>query len=133
MLTHEYVHAVVRPLAPMGVPAWIHEGLAALLEPDGRRRAEEDVRTAGVLIPVAQLQESFATLPAPLVTLAYAQSALGVAAMADRAGMPAVLGLMRDLAAGDSLARAFEARIRLPLEELERGWVASMKRRGPAD
>jgi hypothetical protein len=53
--------------------------------------------------------------------------------MADRAGMPAVLALMRYLAAGDSLARAFESRFRLPLAEFEREWIASMTRRGPAD
>lgn len=128
MLTHEYAHAVLRTIAPGGVPAWINEGLATWLEPDGLRRAERDLRAAGVLLPWPLLQESFASLPPASVTAAYAQSALGVAVMIRRAGVAAVLAMMRDLAAGESLDGALRSRMGLSTDEFQREFLASLRR-----
>ncbi|MEZ0230772.1 MAG: tetratricopeptide repeat protein, partial [Planctomycetota bacterium] len=43
VLTHEYTHALIRSIAGGHVPAWLHEGIAQLME--GRTRAD----AAGVL------------------------------------------------------------------------------------
>ena len=128
MLTHEYAHAVLRTVAPSGVPAWLNEGFATWLEPGGLKRAERDLRAAGVLLPWPRLQESFASLPPAAVTAAYAQSALGVAVMIGRAGIPAVLAMMRDLAAGETLDSAMRSRIGLSIEEFQREFLASLRR-----
>jgi tetratricopeptide (TPR) repeat protein len=127
MITHEYAHAVLRGVAPDGVPAWINEGLATLLEPDGGRRAGSDLKKAGLLVPWPRLQESFASLPPALVTAAYAQSAVGVAVLIQRAGLPAVLALMRDLAAGETLDGALRSRTGLSLEGFQKEFLASLR------
>jgi tetratricopeptide (TPR) repeat protein len=127
MLTHEYAHAVLRTVAPSGVPAWLNEGLATWLEPGGLKRADRDLREAGVLLPWPRLQESFASLPPAAVTAAYAQSALGVAVMIARAGIPAVLAMMRDLAAGETLDSAMRSRIGLSVEGFQSEFLASLR------
>jgi len=127
MLTHEYAHAVLRTVAPGGVPTWLNEGFATWLEPGGLTRAGRDLRAAGVLLPWPRLQESFASLPPEAVTAAYAQSALGVAVMITRAGIPAVLAMMRDLAAGETLDGALRSRIGLSVEEFQREFLASLR------
>jgi len=127
MLTHEYAHAVLRGVASAGVPAWINEGLATLLEPDGGKRAGRDLKKAGVLLPWPRLQESFASLPPTMVTGAYAQSAIGIAVLVDKAGLPAVLALMRDLAAGEPLDTALRMRTGLSLEGFQQEFLASLR------
>jgi len=127
MLTHEYAHAVLRGVAPAGVPAWINEGLATLLEPDGGRRAGIDLKKAGLLVPWPRLQESFAGLPTTLVTAAYAQSAIGVAVLIDKAGLPAVLALMRDMAAGEVFDSALRSRTGLSFEGFQKEFLASLR------
>jgi hypothetical protein len=32
VMVHEFVHAAIATLAPRGVPVWVHEGLASVLE-----------------------------------------------------------------------------------------------------
>jgi hypothetical protein len=127
MLTHEYAHAVLRTVAPSGVPAWINEGLATLLEPEGARRAAGDLKAAGVLVPWPQLQNSFASLPPERVTGAYAQSAIGVSVLIEKAGVPAVLALMRDLAAGEALDTAMRMRTGMSLEGFQQEFLASLR------
>lgn len=131
VLGHEYVHAALRGVAPTGVPTWINEGLAALLEPDGPRRAERDLAGGRPLLAFSQLQESFASLPARDVTLAYAQSALAMRALIERAGIPAVLGLLADLAAGDRFDDAFAARAQMSFDEFQRTWLTSRQPKQP--
>ena len=128
MLTHECVHAVLRGVAPSGVPRWIEEGMAALLEPDGLARARRDLGTQ-TLLPFASLERSFASLPAAVVTTAYAQSAFAVARIIQRVGVPGVLGLMRDLTAGDRFADAFRSRVGVSYEEFQREFAASRRGR----
>lgn len=123
MLTHEYAHAVLRGVAPSGVPRWIDEGLAALLEPGGLARARQDL-AGKPLLPFDALEQSFASLPVTQVTSAYAQSALAAARMIERGGIPGVLGLMGDLAAGDRFDLAFRARIGVSFDAFQREFTA---------
>lgn len=124
VLTHEYVHALLFNAAPTGVPAWLNEGLATALEAGGIDRARREVARAPALIPLDRLRRSFSSLPADRVALAYSQSALLVRAMLDRAGPARVMGLVRDLSAGEAFEPAFESWIQQSLPEFERDWAS---------
>ena len=128
MLTHEYAHAVLRGVGPSGVPRWLEEGMAALLEPDGLARARRDLGK-GPLLPLASLEGSFARLAPTQVTTAYAQSALAAARLIQLAGVPGVLALMGDLAAGDGFAAAFRNRIGIAYEQFQQEFAASPRDR----
>lgn len=117
VLTHEFAHAVVRGVAPRGVPAWLNEGLAVVLEAHGLEGARRDARAARMPIPLDRLRESFAGLSPADVTLAYAESALAVQAIIERAGAPALMDLLSDLASGASFDAAFNARIQVPYSD----------------
>ena len=61
-LTHELAHAMIASIAPRGVPAWLHEGLATLFEPSHAPDAVRRLRSARVLVPLAYLQNGFGGL-----------------------------------------------------------------------
>ena len=46
VLAHEFVHALVRSIAPRAVPTWLNEGLATALESGGVEWAEARLRKA---------------------------------------------------------------------------------------
>jgi hypothetical protein len=86
VLAHEFTHALVRNLAPSGVPTWVNEGLAVMFEQGDLTWAEQLVRKAPSLIPLSQLHDGFLKLREEQVPLAYAESALAVRMLLDRAG-----------------------------------------------
>jgi tetratricopeptide (TPR) repeat protein len=102
VLAHEFTHALVRTLAPRGVPAWLNEGLASALETEQPSAAERRVADMHARLPLAQLQASFGRLTGDDAQLAYATSALAARRLIDEAGGFAVANLLRDL--GDSIA-----------------------------
>jgi tetratricopeptide (TPR) repeat protein len=119
VLTHEYVHAIVANLAGRGVPAWVNEGLAVVLEPGGLASAERVIAAARSRPPLRQLHTGFSGLPDTQAQLAYAESAVAARAMLDVRGPSAVLMLLRDLGAGAQFAAAFHQRIGVRYEEFE--------------
>lgn len=119
VLTHEYVHAIVANLAGRGVPAWLNEGLAVVLEPGGLASAERVVAAARSRPPLRQLHTGFSGLPDAQAQMAYAQSAVAARAMLDLRGPSAVVMLLRDLGAGAQFAAAFHQRIGVRYEEFE--------------
>ena len=46
VLSHEFTHALIRTLAPRGVPAWLNEGLATALETGDLEWAEKQTASA---------------------------------------------------------------------------------------
>jgi tetratricopeptide (TPR) repeat protein len=122
VLSHEFTHALVRSLAPRGVPTWLDEGLAVVFEPGNAGRAEEMVRKAPSLIPLGQLEKSFLKLPADQVPLAYAESALAVRMLLDRSGPLMLATLLNDLAAGREFAEVFERRFLLSYADFQAAW-----------
>jgi Tfp pilus assembly protein PilF len=111
VLAHEFTHALVRDLAPHGVPAWLNEGLASALEADVLTWAGEVVRRAGAPAPLSALAKGFGGLDGPRAQLAYATSALAVRRLLDEAGGAAVVNLLRDLGEGVDFEAAFLHRI----------------------
>jgi hypothetical protein len=119
VLAHEFTHALVRSLAPRGVPTWLHEGLAALFEGSDIERYHRLLRT-GTPPALASLQGSFANLDAKDAALAYAQSVVAAQALLDQAGAPAVVNLLTDVGAGAPFAAAFERHVLISYADFQR-------------
>src|SRR5206468_3314514 len=113
VLAHEYTHAVIRSLAPRGVPQWLNEGLATALEnvSDDVSWAEKAIREAGGSAEIPSADIPFSRLTGIKARVAYAASALAARRMIDEAGGVAILNLLRDLGAGVSFDAAFERRM----------------------
>ena len=119
VLAHEYVHALIAGVARTGVPAWVNEGLAVVLEPDGIANAERIVASARSRPRLAQLHDSFGGLPDAMAGVAYAESAVAARAMLDARGSSAVVMLLRDLGAGAAFDTAFHQRIGVRYQEFQ--------------
>jgi Tetratricopeptide repeat len=86
VLVHELAHAMIASIAPRGVPAWLHEGLAQHFEGDDAAAARRRVEKIGV-IPLRYLEGSFSRLTAAQAPLAYDQSLVIVEQLLRRPGM----------------------------------------------
>ena len=120
VLTHEYTHAVVRSLAPRGVPQWLNEGLAIYFEGGDLSAHVEHVRSAERPHPLRTLERSFANMDGSAAALAYAQSAAAVKRLMDDAGAPAIVGILTDLGRGLPFAEAFQRHANLSYADFQR-------------
>jgi tetratricopeptide (TPR) repeat protein len=123
VLAHEFTHALIRSLAERGVPAWLNEGLATVLEADGLSEAERMVaalptRTA---VPLGRLQGGFGKLSGTQAVVAYATSAIAARQLIDQAGGVAVANLLRDLGSGADFDAAFLRRIQRSFADFQTG------------
>ena len=97
VLRHELAHAFVRVVGGDGVPGWLNEGLAQLLEEENAPNvALARAQIAGEeLFALERLKESLATwTDAGEIARAYAQSLVFVAYLRDAAGEDALLALL---------------------------------------
>jgi Flp pilus assembly protein TadD len=85
VLTHELVHAVVAGIAPRGVPTWLNEGLAQLLDGTDPQHARQRLKALGRSIPLKSLEGSFEQLTPAGARIAYDESLLAVGVI-DRPG-----------------------------------------------
>src|SRR5207244_3820392 len=106
VLTHELTHAMVRSLAPRGVPAWMNEGLAMYFEHENADAAKGRLRAARMLIPLSDLENGFDRLNEPEAALAYDESAVAVRALIARVGTKGIGPLLQDLGSGQRFERA---------------------------
>ncbi|MEO8522803.1 MAG: tetratricopeptide repeat protein [Acidobacteriota bacterium] len=120
VLAHEFTHALVHSIAPAGVPYWLDEGLAVRFEGSDPARGRALVHAAGTLIPLARLERSFASLSSDAAALAYAQSAVAVQNMFERAGAPAVVSLLEAVGRGTAFSEAFEQTMLMPYAAFEK-------------
>ncbi|HSC29247.1 MAG TPA: hypothetical protein VLD67_18370, partial [Vicinamibacterales bacterium] len=130
VLAHEFTHALVRSLAPRGVPQWLNEGLAQYFEPGARGNARDvPATTSGGhdpgrgLIPLARLEDTFDGLDARQARLAYTQSALAAHALVDLAGLTGVLNLLSYVGQGMPFSEAFERATFVSYAEFDRTWA----------
>jgi tetratricopeptide (TPR) repeat protein len=124
VLEHELVHAMVATAAGPTVPAWLNEGLATALEPEGTEWAEEQLRASSVRVPLAQLTRGFRGLSAAQARAAYAQSALAVKSLLDRQGSAGVVRLLQAVGRGVPFAEAFHQSIATTLDEFATQFAA---------
>jgi tetratricopeptide repeat protein len=84
VLSHELTHAMVSSMAPRGVPAWLHEGLAQHFDGSSVAAARRRLRAHGQRIPLEQLERGFHNLTAAGASVAYDESLVAVSAMLER-------------------------------------------------
>jgi tetratricopeptide (TPR) repeat protein len=96
VLVHELTHAMIASLAPRGIPAWLHEGLAQHFEGDDPAAARRRLEAIGVVIPLRYLEGSFTRLGAEQAMVAYDESLVVVDGLLHRGvdwnGLFAALG-----------------------------------------
>jgi tetratricopeptide (TPR) repeat protein len=122
VLAHEFTHALVKSLAPRGVPTWLDEGMAVVFETGDLKWADSLVRRVPSVIPLAQLHDGFLQLPPEQVPLAYAESALAVQMLIERGGPLSLTALLQDLSSGQEFAESLERRFFLPYADFEAHW-----------
>jgi hypothetical protein len=114
VLAHELTHAMIRAIAPRGVPTWLNEGLAVMFEPQGTQWAAATLAGSSERIPLDQLAGTFDQLSGNQARIAYAESADAAGRLFDEAGGAGVVTLLQDIARGMPLADAFERRMLTP-------------------
>ena len=107
VLVHELAHAMIARIAPRGVPAWLHEGLAQHFEGDDAAAAGRRVQKIGV-IPLRYLEGSFSQLTAAQASLAYDESLVVVDRLFQRPGMD-WNALFRALSESDRIEYTFDS------------------------
>jgi hypothetical protein len=93
VVVHEFVHALVHRVAPRGVPAWLHEGLAVNLAEGEPRWPDTILAASSRPIPLSALDGGFSGLDSATAGLAYAESAAAAGVLIRRLGpnLPAFL------------------------------------------
>ena len=110
VLTHELAHAMIRAIAPRGVPTWLNEGLAVMFEPDGSRWAAATLDASDGRIPLRQLEGDFEKFSGDQARIAYAESSEAARRLFEEVGGAVVVALLQDIARGVPLDDAFEQR-----------------------
>lgn len=121
VLAHELTHAVVYSVAPRGVPQWLNEGLAILMERNGE--APPPAPTAPADVPsLTTLEGSFARLSPEEARTAYATSGAAAQALLDRAGPMVINNLLTNLGNGMKFEDAFERAALMPYSTFKDTW-----------
>jgi len=81
VLVHELTHAMIVAMAPRGIPAWMHEGLAQHFEGADPSVARRRLRAHGQRLPLEQIERSFTGLTTAGAIVAYDESLLAVKAI----------------------------------------------------
>ena len=133
IVRHEYAHRVIAQLSNGHCPVWLNEGLAVWAEEsrDGERRRWARTRIADQrLFRLADLNSSFATLPAARAEVAYAESYLAVHALIDEYGAHRIPGLLDALGRTHNLREAFAAVYPGDLASFERQLLGELTGQG---
>jgi tetratricopeptide (TPR) repeat protein len=119
VLAHEFTHALIRSLATRGLPTWLNEGLASVLERDSLDWATARLQKVSNRPSLTTLSASFGKLSSADAQIAYASSALAAKRLLEEAGGPAIANLLRDLGDGVPFETAFLHRIQKSLADFE--------------
>jgi Tfp pilus assembly protein PilF len=117
VLAHELTHAIVHSVAPRGVPKWLDEGLAQLME-----GTTAVIPEGAAVPPLGSLEGSFAKLSPADARAAYATSAAAAQALLDRAGPMVIVNLLTYLGNGMPFGDAFERAALVPYEQFRQTW-----------
>ena len=114
VLFHEYTHVLVHYMAH-SCPLWINEGLAEYFSTRYTDRT-------GQLIPLKEMEESFADFSAGEVTLAYRESYWAVSFLMDKYGLYAIRTMLEGFGAGKGADAAFEDAFGIRYSQFISGW-----------
>jgi tetratricopeptide (TPR) repeat protein len=115
VVRHELVHALVAAKGPGGVPRWLHEGLAQLLEPRDPARAVSGVHAAWKSTGTAGIDPF--SYPTALAFTAYLDGNHGRARL---------LWLVELMAGGTAEDQAFDEALGASRDELVTAWVRAL-------
>jgi peptidase MA superfamily protein/tetratricopeptide repeat protein len=102
VVVHELAHAMVQTLAPRGVPAWLHEGLAVSFEPGEKPWVRQTLGQSSTIIPLDSLKSGFTGLSSAEAQVAYAESAVAAGIIMKRLG-PNLSAFLQGLESTDSV------------------------------
>ncbi len=105
VVTHEFVHAVIRTAASNNVPTWVNEGLASYLEAPDHLWAGQALRMAPELIPIEDLANGFDQFDGQAALIAYAESLVAGQILCERLG-PNVGTFLQMLGSGHTVDQA---------------------------
>jgi tetratricopeptide (TPR) repeat protein len=108
VLAHEFTHALVRSLAPTGVPQWLNEGLAMYFDGSAPMPVADREQAQESGLDLKRLEQPFTGLDDAAAVNAYRQSAAAVRLLLTETGPPAIVGLLTDLGRGLPFPEAFE-------------------------
>jgi hypothetical protein len=120
VLSHEFTHALVRSVAPRGVPVWLDEGLAVRFEGGDLAKERAQMGRTTRRLALSRLEQSFGGLGTDDARLAYAESAIAVHALLDQAGAPAVINLLDAIGRGTPFDEAFLRTILMSYAEFQK-------------
>lgn len=120
VLTHEFVHALVRTIVPRGAPQWLNEGLAMNFDGTDMNAMRTRLDAAQPAPALTTLERSFAGLDRAAASAAYARSAIAVRQLLDESGPIALMSLLADLSRGMPLPQAFERNTNRPYADFAR-------------
>lgn len=119
VLAHEFSHALIRSLATRGLPTWLNEGLASVLEGDDLSWATGVMSQVEKPPSLSRLSGPFSKLSGAEAGVAYAASALAARRLLDDVGGVAIANLLRDLGEGVEFEAAFLHRVQRSLADFE--------------
>lgn len=128
VLDHELIHVLLgRAFAPADPPSWLQEGIARVYAGEfGPEDARIIAGRPGALLLLGELDNGFPRDPAR-AQLAYAQSADFVSWLHQLYGPGTVPALVRALAREQDLDQAVLTATGVPLNQLERRWLARLE------
>jgi tetratricopeptide (TPR) repeat protein len=131
VLWHEFCHVVTLSKTHNKMPRWLSEGISVYEE------EQENAAWGGFinpkframmlgeeLTPLSQLSSAFLAPKSPVhLQFAYHESALAVAFLVERSGLPALKGVLDDLGTGMTINDTLPRRMKMSLEQLDRDFA----------
>lgn len=131
LLYHEYTHAVLAMNVKQRVPAWFHEGLAQLMEPQFAENLREQAQMRDAIIKnklnFSNLEDSFKEFENKRdAETAYLLSKYFLANLNRRFGQPKLVEWIKLLAAEKPFDEAFADVYGFPLEKAKADWISQV-------
>jgi tetratricopeptide (TPR) repeat protein len=111
LLSHEFAHALIDKIGGRTVPAWLNEGLATVLEPEGSTEIEALLTRTDAQPRLTNLHDGFVALSTRDAEIAYASAARAVRRLVEQRGTAGVVALLEDLSRGTPFDDAFSRRM----------------------
>ena len=137
VLWHEFCHVVTLSKTKNKMPRWLSEGISVYEEEQADRSWATSMNPkframilGAELTPLSQLSSAFLAPKTALhLQFAYFESALAVAFLVERAGLPAVKEVLDDLGAGIPINQTLPQRTKMSLVQLDRDFAQFARER----
>jgi tetratricopeptide (TPR) repeat protein len=127
-LRHELTHAFIAPL-PQDCPAWFNEGIAQMEEGQSGanvRKFLAALRQKDRLIPLKNLEESFAGLSDSAAEIAYAEGLSATDFLIAQSGKGSIRNILELLGQNYNFENAFKTAVNKTVGEFEQQWQRNL-------